>query len=498
MGLSGESTPTSQQQQLRSPAAGSRKLPRSPSVVQRLTVVIKLGTSSICDEKTLRPRLSTLSMMVETIFNLRQAGHAVVLVTSGAVGVGLQRMNLDRRPKHLAQVQALAAVGQGRLMALYDDLFGRFDIPVAQVLITKENMAERAQYLNACNTLRELLQMGVVPIVNENDTISNAEIRFGDNDTLSAITAGMVGADYLFLCTDVECLYTDNPRVNPDAKPVRLVKDLAALKARVSVATPGSSLGTGGMVTKLIAAELATAAGCAMVITLGSEPRRISQFLEDAATAAADDDFEPRVGTLFVAQAKPMVDRRRWILHGLAAHGAVYVDAGAAAAIAAGADTDGRSSSLFAAGVVGVSGSFGAHQNVRILTVVREPRGGDEGEGEGAGEEEEAGWRRRDAAIAADDPRDWDGAHDDDAAAGRRWGGRVVELARGLAEYAAADLHRIRGCRSDEIAERLGYVASDAVVHRSNLAVVPGAQALLAESGGVVWVRRPRKSARAA
>ena len=207
------------------------------------TIVLKLGTSSIVDEATQYPKLSALSKLVEIVYALRKQQIRVILVSSGAVGIGLKRLDLKRRPKHLAQVQAVAAVGQGRLMALYDELFGNYDIPIAQVLLTRENLADvsltfindslvdqRSQYLNACNTFKELLTMDVVPIVNENDTVSNAEIRFGDNDTLSAITAGMVNADFLFLMTDVDCLYTDNPRKNPDAKAVRIVDDIGTLR----------------------------------------------------------------------------------------------------------------------------------------------------------------------------------------------------------------------------------------------------------------------------
>ena len=194
------------------------------------TIVIKVGTSSICDEKTFIPKLSNLSNLVETIVHLRDLGHAVVLVTSGAVGMGLRRLDMKSKPKHLAQVQAVAAVGQGRLLALYDSLFAQFHVPIAQVLLTRDSVAERGPYLNACNTFRELLSFKVLPIVNENDTVSHAEIRFGDNDSLSAITAGMVKADYLFLLTDVDRLYTDNPRTNPNAKPIRIVKDIQSLK----------------------------------------------------------------------------------------------------------------------------------------------------------------------------------------------------------------------------------------------------------------------------
>ncbi|KAJ3073766.1 hypothetical protein HDU98_000757 [Podochytrium sp. JEL0797] len=405
--------------------------PKNPRVVQSstsapsasgLTLVIKLGTSSIVNEKTLFPKMSTLSSLIETVHEMREMGHRVILVSSGAVGMGLKRLNMSTRPKTLAQTQAVAAVGQGRLMALYDDLFGQLDIPIAQVLLTKDTLAERSQYLNACNTFKELLNFSTVPIVNENDTVSNSEIRFGDNDTLSAITAGMVNADYLFLCTDVECLYTDNPRTNPDAKAVRVVDDIASLKVQVS--SPGSSLGTGGMVTKLIAAELATAAGCSTIITIGSEPRRMLTILNElaahhASSATSSTRFEPSVGTLFTRKPNPMVDRKWWILHGLADRGCIFVDEGAARALR-------RKTSLFAAGIVGVEGDFGSEQTVRVVLRKQVEKEG--------GEKEMV----------------------------------LEEIGKGLVNYTASEIMRIKGCKSYEIHIALGYVGSEEVMHRQN------------------------------
>lgn len=214
-----------------SSSSSSSSLPTTAaSSSSSLKIVLKIGTSSICDEKSHFPKLSILSNLVETIIHLKSLGHHIVLVTSGAVGTGLKRLNLDKRPKHLPQVQAVAAVGQGRLMALYDHLFDQFNQPIAQILLTRNDLAQRSQYLNAINTFQSCFDYGVIPIVNENDTICISELKYGDNDTLSAITAGLVNADYLFLLTDVDCLYTDNPRVNKDAKPIRVVDDITKLK----------------------------------------------------------------------------------------------------------------------------------------------------------------------------------------------------------------------------------------------------------------------------
>lgn len=196
-----------------------------------LTIVIKLGTTSIISSTPpFHPLLPLLSSIAQTCVNLRSLGHRVVLVSSGAIGVGMKRMGLTHRGKGLKRKQALAAIGQGRLIALWDDLFGWLEQPIAQVLLTRMDISDRTRYLNAQNTFSELLSMGVIPIVNENDTVAVSEIKFGDNDTLSAITANMVNADYLFLMTDVDCLYTDNPRDNPDAKPVRIVKDITLVR----------------------------------------------------------------------------------------------------------------------------------------------------------------------------------------------------------------------------------------------------------------------------
>lgn len=201
----------------------------------------------------------------------------MVICSSGAIGLALGHVGLPRRPKHLPEVQALAAIGQCKLMSLWDQLFMHRRQSIAQILLTRSDIADRTQYLNAQNTFTELLHMGTIPIVNENDTLSVAEIKFGDNDTLSAFTAAMVQADYLFLMTDVPCLYDKNPRQHPDAEPIQVVENISDIQADVSSA--GSSVGTGGMSTKIIAARLATSAGVTTVICKSSEPGNIADIL---------------------------------------------------------------------------------------------------------------------------------------------------------------------------------------------------------------------------
>ncbi|KAF7722646.1 hypothetical protein EC973_002887 [Apophysomyces ossiformis] len=383
-----------------------------------LTLVLKVGTTTICDEHTHFPLLSNLSRIVETILKLKALGHQVVLVTSAAVGTGLRRLNMAQKPTSLTAKQAVSAVGQGRLMALYDDLFGQFNQPVAQILLTKNDLADRSQYLNAVNCLEELLKMGVVPIINENDTISTQELRFGDNDTLSAIAAGMVRADYLFLLTDVDCLYTDNPRTNPNAQPVYICDDLQTLRDQVSVASGGSELGTGGMATKLIAADLATAAGVTTVITHGSKADNILKIIQGDETST-----DIPLHTQFTAKNNPLIDRKWWILHGLHTAGVIYVDEGAAKAI-----LSKDRSSLFAAGVVDTEGHFVSNQAARIVL--------------------------------------------------RRQSGETIELGKGLVNYSSTEIMRIRGAKSSQIEELLGYVESSCVVHRDNLVRIAHEDAL--------------------
>ncbi|OCF44068.1 glutamate 5-kinase [Kwoniella heveanensis CBS 569] len=334
-----------------------------------LTIVIKLGTSSIVSpEYPFLPHLELLSSIVETVVKLRALGHRVVLCSSGAIGVGLRRMGLKERGKGLSQKQALAAIGQGRLIALWDNLFSQLDQPIAQILLTRMDISDRIRYLNAQNTFSELLQMGVVPIVNENDTVSVTEIKFGDNDTLSAISSAIVHADYLFLLTDVECLYTDNPRNNPDAQPVRVVRDIEKVRKQVSTSTLGTSLGTGGMSTKLIAAELATAAGTTTVIMHSAKVGDIFHVIENGVGPSREVSETPHLErgplcTRFLRRESAMKDRKWWIAHGLHAAGTIVIDEGAYRAIQR-KESGGR---LLPAGVVRIEGPFASHQAVRLV-----------------------------------------------------------------------------------------------------------------------------------
>jgi glutamate 5-kinase len=314
------------------------------------TIVVKIGTSSLTQPETGKLALSTIAGLVETLSDLRRQRHRVILVSSGAVGVGCARLGLTERPKAIALKQAVAAVGQGRLMRVYDDLFTTLEQPIAQVLLTRADLVQRSRYLNAYNTFQELLGLGVVPVVNENDTVAVDELKFGDNDTLSALVASLVEADWLFLLTDVDRLYTANPRIYPDAKPISVVtsiKELAELQ--VQTGGQGTQWGTGGMFTKISAARIAIAAGVRTVITQGRFPRNIEKIIHGEL-----------IGTHFEPQPEPTSARKRWIAYGLIPAGKLYLDAGAITAISQ------AGKSLLAAGIKTVEGEFDTQDAVQL------------------------------------------------------------------------------------------------------------------------------------
>jgi glutamate 5-kinase len=320
------------------------------SVTSAQTLVVKIGTSSLTGSTTGQFALSTLAALVEALCTLRHQGHQVVLVSSGAVGIGCRRLQLTERPKTLAMKQAVAAVGQGRLMRIYDDLFSALNQPIAQVLLTRSDLAQRSRYVNSYRTFRQLLQIGVIPIVNENDTVAVEELKFGDNDTLSALVASLIGAQWLFILTDVDRLYSADPRSNPGAQPIISIDRMADIQAFKAVAGgQGSTWGTGGMLTKLEAAQIAATSGVRTVITDGRHPQTIAQALAGEA-----------VGTQFVPSPRPGRARKRWIAAGLAPSGHLHLDRGASTAIVNGGK------SLLAAGITHIEGNFDAQDAVVI------------------------------------------------------------------------------------------------------------------------------------
>jgi glutamate 5-kinase len=313
------------------------------------TLVIKIGTSSLTQTETGQLALSRIAALVETLTQLRKNGHRVVLVSSGAVGVGCFRLNLSERPKKMSLKQAIAAVGQGRLIRIYDDLFSSLGQPIAQVLLTRRDLVERSSYVNAYNTFQALLDLGVIPIVNENDTVAVEELKFGDNDTLSALVASLIESDWLFLLTDVDRLYSADPRVVPDAQPITLVNTTELAELQVAAGSSGTQWGTGGMMTKITAARIGTSAGVRTVITHGKRPDNILKILAGEA-----------IGTQFTPQPRPENARKRWIAHGLVPMGKLYLDGGAVKAVCQGGK------SLLAAGITRVEGKFDDSEAVQL------------------------------------------------------------------------------------------------------------------------------------
>lgn len=247
-------------------------------------IVIKIGSSSLTHPETGELNLMKIEKLIRVISDLRGEGKEVVLVSSGAIAAGRQALGHHRKPDSLAEKQAFAAVGQARLMMVYQKLFAEYNQTAAQVLLTKDTMVNDASRYNAQNTFDELLKLGAIPIVNENDTVSTSEIpyvdSFGDNDRLSAIVAALIGADLLILLSDIDGLYTDDPRQNPDAGFVSLVPEITPELLGMGKSTSSSDVGTGGMSAKLAAARIATDSGADMVIANGDSVEVILEIME--------------------------------------------------------------------------------------------------------------------------------------------------------------------------------------------------------------------------
>jgi glutamate 5-kinase len=329
---------------------GPRPLPRFAAVrsgvlnkVSRL--VVKLGTGVLTDGRK-RPDPVQLTQLVAQVAAQRAAGREVVLVTSGAVGAGMGALGFERRPGTLSELQACAAVGQSRLMALYEALFRHYDLAVAQVLLTHEDLADHPRHLNARNTLLTLLKHGVVPIINENDAVSVTELKFGDNDTLSALVASLLPADLLVILTTADGLIQNYGR--PDARLLPVVERIDDGIAGLAGGTT-SATAVGGMVTKIAAARIVVRSGIPLVIAPGRK--------FDALARIVDGESE---GTLFLPQAGKLPSRKRWIAFYRRPAGKLWVDAGACRALT----EQGRS--LLAPGLVKHEGAFAAGDVVSV------------------------------------------------------------------------------------------------------------------------------------
>lgn len=267
-------------------------------------IVIKIGSSSLTHPQTGELNLLKIEKLIRILCDLRGEGRDVVLVSSGAIAAGRQALGGQKRPESISEKQAYAAVGQARLMMVYQKLFSEYNRVAAQVLLTKDTMTNEASRYNAQNTFDELIQLGAIPIVNENDTVSTHEIQFGDNDRLSAIVAALIGADLLILLSDIDGLYSDDPRKNPQAQFISLVEEISPELLEMGKDTAGSDVGTGGMSAKLAAARIATDSGSDMVIANGENVEIIHDIMQG--------EFK---GTLFMAHRNLDFDLMDYINH---------------------------------------------------------------------------------------------------------------------------------------------------------------------------------------
>ncbi len=313
--------------------------------------VVKIGTSLLRgtkDKTTTEMIYAYCDCLAENI----QKGEKIILVTSGSVGLGSKCLELSQRPEDVVSLQAAAAIGQGHLMSLYQTAMAKHKKLVAQILITRSDLEAREKYQNASNTLRKLLEWGVMPIVNENDTLSQEELRFGDNDTLSALVATAVNADQLILLTDVDRLYSSDPRKNPSAFPITDVHNARELNSLESKTTDskGGSWGTGGITTKLAAARIATQSGITVHLADGRQPNFLNQLLNGT-----------RGGTVFHPSTKPLPNKKSWLAHALKPIGALHIDEGASNALI------NKGASLLLVGIKKVEGEFTANQPVKVI-----------------------------------------------------------------------------------------------------------------------------------
>lgn len=362
-------------------------------------IVVKLGTSTLTAGT---PRLSPprIIELVRQMAALHSSGRDILLVTSGAIAAGREWLNFPQLPKDIPIKQMLAAVGQPRLMGLYEQLFGLYGITVGQVLLTRTDLAQRRGYLNARNSLAALLAQRVIPIINENDTVATEEIRVGDNDNLSALVANLMEADLLVLLTDQPGLFTADPRKDPTAQLIATVSGPEIPEELWRAAGGSSRLGTGGMTTKLQAADLARRSGMDVIIARGSDADVLLRLVSGEA-----------LGSRFQAVETSLESRKRYILAGGRQRDCLVVDSGAVQALHGGG-------SLLPVGVASIEGGFERGDPVRLL--------------------------------------DQEGR----------------EIARGLVNYSAHDLKRIRGRHSSDIEKILGYAYGEEVIHRNNLVLL--------------------------
>lgn len=367
---------------------------RKFSPVKRL--VVKIGSSSLT-YATGKLNIEQIEKLVRQMVDLHNRGLDVLLVTSGAVGAGLGKLGLEKKKRTMPEKQAAAAVGQGILLHMYEKIFAEYGVVVGQVLLTREDFADRRRFLNARNTLQAMIRFHIIPVINENDTVAVDEIKLGDNDNLAAMVAGLVDADLLVMLSDVDGLYDGDPK-KPGA---RLLNEIHEITEEIEslAGGAGSRVGTGGMATKIQAARIAMHSGLVTVIARASENDVIRRVVAG----------EP-LGTAFWPSVR-LVQKKKWIAYGATVCGRIFVDSGAARALQK------HGKSLLPSGVTGVEGRFDVGNTVSVI-----------------------------------DP---DGK----------------EIARGIVNYCNADVDRIRGRNTGEIADILGHKDYDEIIHRDNLAL---------------------------
>ena len=372
---------------------------RKQRIGEARRIVVKVGSSILASvEKGLHQ--DVFSRLAKEISELKRQGYEIILVSSGAIAAGMEKLGYRSRPQTITQKQATAAIGQSRLMNIYETHFSRHQQMVAQILLTREDLSHRRRFLNARNTLMALLQLGIVPIINENDTVVVDEIKVGDNDNLSALITNLIEADLLIILTDIDGLCDADPRVNPHARCIPLVEDIDADLGGIVRDTNGA-WNVGGMVSKIEAARKASRFGIPTVIACGTRKDILRQILKGK-----------EIGTFILPKGEALSSRKHWIAFNLKPQGEVAVDDGAKKAIVQ------KGKSLLPSGILEVEGSFNRGDLVSCL------------------------------------------------------GPHGKEFARGLVNYSASELKKIRGLRSQQIEKTLGYKYSDEVIHRDNLVVL--------------------------
>lgn len=362
-------------------------------------LVLKIGTQVLTNKGRVLSQ-EVFDRLAQEVTAAKKKEYEIVIVSSGAIAAGMARLGLTEKPKTMPQKQAAAAIGQSALMWHYERSFSFYGEKVAQILLTRDDLANRNRFLNARNTLFSLLNMGVIPIINENDTVVVEEIKVGDNDNLSALVTNLVNADLLIILSDIDGLYDRDPRQFKNARLIPLVSQITD-EMEEGAAGTSSPISIGGMVTKLEAARKAAFFGVPTILANGLVPRIIERILQGE-----------EIGTLFVPQLNKLTSRKHWIAFTLKPKGKIMVDEGAKKAICQ------KGKSLLPSGVISIEGKFSVGDAVVLVDL------------------------------------------------------QGQEFARGLSNYGSTEINKIKGLKSSEIIDKLGYKYSDEIIHRDDMAVI--------------------------